>query len=107
MFLHLGRPRPSVFHELLVGFPRVETHCKYYKPARMGDLLEVTIWVAKRTQRTLQYCFEVRRDGEHDLVAEGNYTVVCINRQFKSVPIPHEVIELFGDFMPPMTERHS
>ena len=70
----------------------------------MGDLIEVTVWIGKRTRRSMQYCFEVRRDGETELLAEGNYTVVCINRQFQPVPLPQEVLDLFGDYLPAVTE---
>jgi YbgC/YbaW family acyl-CoA thioester hydrolase len=104
LFLSQGRGRPDVFHQCRVGFPRAETWCRFRKPVKMGDLIEVTAWIAKRTRRSMQYCFEVRRDGETEVLAEGNYTVVCINRQFEPVPLPQEVLDLLGDYLPPVTE---
>ena len=104
LFRAQGRGRPDVFRQLLIGFPRAETWCRFRKPVKMGDLIEVTLWIGKRTQRSLQYCFEVRRDGEEEVLAEAHYTVVCINRQFQPVPLPQEVLDLLGDYLPPVTE---
>src|SRR4051794_9362356 len=41
LYASLGRPRPDILHDLQVGFPRVETWAKFYKPARQGDIMEV------------------------------------------------------------------
>jgi len=83
----------------------VEAWCKYRKPARLGDLMEVTAWIGRRTQKSLRFHFEMRREGDPELAAEGNYTVVCVNRKFQSVPLPPELIELFGEYLPPAVER--
>ena len=93
-----------MFYQCQVGFPRAETWCRFRKPVKMGYLIEVTVWIEKRTRRSMQYCFEVRRYGETELLAEGNYTVVCINRQFQPVPMPQEVLDLLEDYLPPVTE---
>jgi len=105
LYLALGRPRPAVYHQLQVGFPRVETWCRYYKPVQLGDLVDVTMWIERRTQRSMQFSFEVRREGEPELAAEGNYTIVCIDRQFQPVPFPEELLRLLGDYLPPVTAR--
>lgn len=105
LYLAQGRSRTSIYHDLQVGFPRVETWCRYHKPARLGDLLEVTVWISHRTRRSLRFNFELRRDGEAALVAEGNYTIVCINRQFHPIVFPSELLELLADYIPPFTQR--
>ncbi|MBI2818188.1 MAG: acyl-CoA thioesterase [Acidobacteria bacterium] len=107
LYLAQGRSRPEVYYALQVGFPRVEAHCRYYKPARLGDVLETTLWIAHRSSRSMKFHFELRREGETDLVAEGNYAIVCINRQFKPVPFPEELLQLLGDYLPPITHRKA
>ncbi len=105
LYFSLGRPRPSIYHDLQVGFPRVETWCRYYKPARMGDLLEITTWIGRRSERSMQFCFEVRRDGDPELAAEGHYSVVSINRKFQPIPLPEEVLHLLREYLPPVSKR--
>ena len=96
----------DIYTQLQVGFPRVEAWCKFRKPARLGDLIEVTAWIGRRTQKSLLFHFEMRREGEAELVAEGHYTVVCVSRpQFRSIPLPAELIELLREYLPPVSHR--
>jgi len=104
-FLSLGHSRPELYYRLQVGFPRAETMCRYYKPARMGDVIEMKVWIGRRTRRTLKFYFELVRQDDRVLIAEGNYTIVCVNRQFQPVPLPEELLQLMADYLPPMTER--
>lgn len=83
----------------------METACRYYNPARIGDVLDITVWIARRTQRSMKFCFEMRREGEAALVAEGHYSIVCVNRQFQPIPFPDGVLQLLADYLPPVTER--
>jgi acyl-CoA thioester hydrolase len=105
LFYSLGQSRPEIYRKHQIGFPRVETWCRYHKPARLGDLLEITVWIGRRSLRSIQFCFELRRDGELDLVAEGNYSLVCVNREFQPVPLPGDLLRLLGDYLPPASER--
>jgi len=106
LFASLGRPRPDLFGQLGVGFPRVEAWCRFRKPAAQGDMVEVSTWIDRRTERSLLFCFEVRREGESDLVAEGSYWVVCVNRhEFRSMTVPPEVLDLLKDYLPPLSRR--
>ena len=106
LYASLGRPRAQVFAEEKIGFPRVEAWARFRKPAPHGAWIVVTTWIEKRTEKSLLYCFEVRRDGEHDLVAEGSYWVVCVQRpEFQPVPLPPRVLELLKDYLPPVSRR--
>ena len=104
LYFSLGRPRVDIFNGLQVGFPRVETWCKFFKPARHGDLMVVTVWIGRRTEKTLLFQFELRRDGDTELAAEGGYTVVCVDRKrFQSIPLHSQVLEILQDYLPPAT----
>ena len=104
-YFSLGHPRIEIFTSLGVGFPRVEAWCKFFKPARQGDLMEVTAWIGRRTEKTLLFQFELRRDKDPELAAEGGYTVVCVNRKrFQSIPLPSQVLEYLQDYLPPVTK---
>ena len=83
----------------------MEAWGKFFKPARQGDLMEVTVRIGRRTEKTLLFQFELRRDGDPELAAEGGYTVVCVDRQrFQSIPLPSQVLELLQDYIPSVTK---
>lgn len=106
LYASLGLPRPRLFAEFRIGFPRVETWARFRKPAAQGDTIAVTTWIEKRTEKSMLFCFEVRHDGVEDLVAEGSYWVVCVSRaEFHPIPVPPPVLEVLKDYLPPVSRR--
>ena len=106
LFASLGQPRVRFFKQKMIGFPRVETWARYHKPVVHGQMVEVTLWIEKRTEKSLLYCFELRVDGQKELLAEGSYWVVCIHRpEFRPIPLPPDVLELLKDYLPPSSRR--
>ena len=106
LFASLGRKRAQIFEEDKLGFPRVETWARFRKPVPHGAHIDVTLWIEKRTEKSLLYCFEVRMEGDDDLLVEGSYWVVCIQRpEFRPVPLPPDVENLLKDYLPPVSHR--
>ncbi len=105
MFIALGHPRTDVFGGMKIGFPRVEVWIRYHKPARLGDNLEIDIRVEKRTRSSIVFRFEIRREGETDLVAEASSRLVCVNQEFHATPMPEEFLEILKDYLPPITKH--
>ena len=94
-------------HQYKIGFPRVEIWSRFRKPVPEGNLIEVTIWITKRTRTALVFNVEIRRGGESDVAAEAHYRMVCVKRpEFKPVPIPEEILHLLRDYVPPLS-KHS
>lgn len=79
----------------VIGWPRVEASCRYEKPARFGDEIEVEVRVERRGERSMRYGFRILRDEE--LLAEGHMTSVCCilssNRPPEAIPIPAFLLE--------------
>jgi YbgC/YbaW family acyl-CoA thioester hydrolase len=106
LFASLGVKRAHIFEEKKIGFPRVESWARFRKPAPHGAVVNVTLWIEKRTEKSLLYCFEVRLQGKPDVIVEGSYWVVCIQRpEFRSIPMPLEVLDLLKDYLPPISRR--
>lgn len=61
--------------QLGVGFPVVEAHCRYRKPAHYEDLLDIEVVVSELRAVSLRFAYGVRRDRE--LLAEGNTLHAC------------------------------
>ena len=48
--------------ERTIGWPRVEAHCKYLKPVRFGDELEVRVFVERQGMKSMTYRFDFHQD---------------------------------------------
>ena len=106
LFLSLGLSRTDIFRQHQIGLPRVELWSRFRKPIPEGVLIEVTIWIAKRTNTALVINVEIRLEGDADIAAEGHYRTVCVKRpEFKPVPIPEAILHLLRHYLPPLTKH--
>jgi YbgC/YbaW family acyl-CoA thioester hydrolase len=77
------------------GWPRVHVECDFKRPVRFEDDLEVELIVREKRDRLLRYQFDIRKVGDEatGLVAQGGFTVVCVEYdaeqgRMRAVPIP-------------------
>lgn len=61
--------------------------CEYYSPARMDELLRVTVLVPKVTPATLTIRYECRR--EDDILAVGHVVFAFVDSGGKIMRVPH------------------
>lgn len=59
---------------------------RYKKPAFYDDVLHITTVVERTTGVRIDHRYEVRRG--HELIAEGNTTLACIDREGKPQALP-------------------
>jgi acyl-CoA thioester hydrolase len=64
----------------------IDLGCKYRKPAYYDDLLTIRTTVARVTHVKIVHEYKVFRDGE--LLAEGQTTLACVDRQGKPQALP-------------------
>ncbi len=78
-----------------VLMPVVEARLKYLRPARLDDLLDVTLWVDTVGPASFAFQYEVARD---DLLLITGFTrlAVCDGESGRAIPMPHWLRELFG-----------
>lgn len=96
LFVKVGLTLDVLQNEFgLIGLPIVEAKSRFIKPARLGDTLEITSYVAEWKRKTFYLVHEVRIGG--DLCAEGMETRVCGrfgedgSSEFVAAPIPEEI----------------
>jgi acyl-CoA thioester hydrolase len=100
LFRAVGLPYSAVFDRLDIWLPRVQIHFDFRKPLLLDDLIEVSAYVARIGNKSLTLRFEVNRQGETDLVAEGHVVLACVSRStFKSVFVPGELIEALRPYL--------
>ncbi len=64
----------------------IDLGCKYRKPAYYDDLLTIRTTVARVTHVKIVHEYQVLRDGV--VLAEGNSTLACVNREGKPQALP-------------------
>jgi acyl-CoA thioester hydrolase len=82
-----------------VALPVAEAHCRYRRPARYEDMIDIDIRVAELRGASVRFAYEVRRDGE--LLADGYTVHACVGPDGRMRRIPDELRALFE--APPAT----
>ncbi len=89
LFRSVGLSYGTMFDELNIWLPRVHLECDFHRAARLDDLLEVSVYVGKFGNRSLQLNFEVRRKDEEELIATAHFVLAAVRQDtFETVPVP-------------------
>lgn len=64
----------------------VDLGCRYRRPARYDDLLELRTAVSRVTHAKIQHVYTLTRDGL--TLAEGHSTLACVDRDGRPQPLP-------------------
>ena len=78
-----------------IGWPRLESTCKFKRPLKFEEIVIIDLSVEEITQKTVTYKFEFKKelDGETLRVAQGQMTTVCATVEpstgkLAAIPIP-------------------
>lgn len=94
-----GLPYSLVFEAPEVWMPRRHLTVEYLGPARIDDLLHITIWVSRLGDTSLTLTMELRHDDGRP-VALATLVVVCVTREgFAKRPLPRILHEALGPFV--------
>ena len=77
-----------------IRLPVVEARCRYVRPARYDDLLVIATRLARLGRATVRFEYEVRREGEDDLLAEGMTEHCFLDAAGRPVRAPAFLVEL-------------
>jgi acyl-CoA thioester hydrolase len=89
----LGLGQQALRDRAGVMFVVTDTRVGYRAPARLDDLIEVSVRLAARSAVTLTLVQEARRGGT--LLAEGEIRIACVDQgTFMPCRIPNEVASL-------------
>jgi len=92
LFRAVGLPYGVMFDELDVWLPRAHLECDFRRAAQLDDLLEVCVYVGRVGHKSLRLDFEVRRNGDAELIADAHFVLVSVRRDtFETVPVPEEL----------------
>lgn len=89
LFREVGLAYGKMFDELKIWLPRVHLECDFRRVATLDDLLEVSVYVGRFGTKSMKLNFEVRRKGEHELIATAHFVLAAVNQDtFETVPLP-------------------
>ena len=90
----LGITLSTIRVEYGIMLPRVEAYCVYKAPCRFDDQIEVTLSVREISDKTITYDFQLQRNRDGRLAAEGYLKCIAVNNDWKVVSLPKHFAEL-------------
>lgn len=66
----------------------------YDAPAQYGDVLDIKTWFSKIGKASVEFEYEVIRDGK--IITKAKTTMVCVDSKIKAKPIPQDIREKFA-----------
>lgn len=83
-----------------IGWPRVHVECDFSYPLRFEDIVEISLYVREKSQKSIVYAFVFRKLNEEPVreVARGSLVVACVTRdkttgKMKGYPIPKAIAD--------------
>jgi acyl-CoA thioester hydrolase len=100
LFRAVGLPYKVMFDELDIWLPRVHLECDFHRVAQLDDLLEVSVYVSRIGNKSMQLSFEVRRKGEEELVATARFVMAAVRKDtLESLPVPDLLRQRLSPYM--------
>ncbi len=100
----LGLTLLELEESLGIRLPRIEAHCNYLRPARFGDLLNVSLEIERLSTKTVKYLFRVHC--EEQAIATGHLVIASVSmHNFRAIPLPEDLRTLLQPFVSPSNEE--
>jgi acyl-CoA thioester hydrolase len=77
--------------------PVVEAHAHYHSPARYDDVLVIRTRVQQLRRASLTFGYEVRRDGEPQVLCTGHTVHACLNAEGRPIRFPPALVDLLQE----------
>ncbi len=90
----VGIDYARVLKEYRLGHPTVHLEVDFRRPLRYGDHIEVEVGIEKIGRTSVTWRYTVYRQGETELVAEGQVVTVNLNLEtFRKTELPERLRE--------------
>jgi acyl-CoA thioester hydrolase len=96
----LGLPPQELFRNQEEGFglPVVGASCDFCKPVKYGEQILLAVSILNVKEKALTFRFLFHRKEKDELVARGQATIVAIDKNWKSRPLPDRLTAALVDF---------
>jgi len=75
----------------------VDVRCRYKAPARYDDVIVVRTRLIHVPDSLLHFEYEIARDGESSMLAQGESIHIVVNSQFKRIHLPKKYLVSFQE----------
>ena len=89
----LGESYREIEENERIHLPVVEAHCRYHKPARYDDLVDIVTRASRPSRARLQFDYELSRAQDGVLLASGTTLHVAVGRG-RPCRLPRKLQEL-------------
>jgi 4-hydroxybenzoyl-CoA thioesterase len=86
----VGLPFSEMHLQRRVGFPIVNTGCEFFRPAHLGDTLELELVIAKLGRSSIEFAVSGSVGGEEKFRARHKVALVSLD-SFRALPIPDDM----------------
>lgn len=97
---HVGLPPHEYFRNQEEGFglPVVGAKCDFMRPVKYGDKLRLSVYVIELKEKAVTFGFRFYPLGGDQLVAQGQATIVAIDKSWRSRPLPDRLRDAVGPY---------
>ena len=92
----LGESYREIEENERIHLPVVEAHCRYHKPARYDDLVDIVTRASRPSRARVQFDYELSRAEDGVLLASGTTLHVAVGRDGRPCRLPRKLQELLG-----------
>ena len=80
------------------SFPISDVRCAYKVPARYDDSLEIAVRMIELSRAKMVFCYQVRRENDNELLAEGYTCNIFTNESGKVTRLPSKFYDPLQKF---------
>lgn len=84
------------------GLPIVGASCDFLKPVWYGETLRLKVSIVQARKKVITFGFHFFNIEKGELVARGEATMVAIDREWRSRPLPDTLSTVLEPFLPPV-----
>jgi acyl-CoA thioester hydrolase len=82
-----------------------DAHCRYHQPARYDEVLRIRTRIAESRNRIVKFSYEVIRDADGKMLANGETTHVICGRNGRPKMLPKKYHSVFTSIVAPRPDR--
>lgn len=93
------RERGTTYKEIeAMGYllPVVNVNVSYKSEVKYDDMVEVKVWVSELKRTSFEFCYEIYNTTTEKVSTLGSSWHVLVDKGMKPVPIPSELLKMFG-----------
>ncbi len=90
----LGESYREIVEMEKLHLPVVEAHCRYHKPARYDDLVDIVTRASRPSRARVQFDYELSRAEDGLLLASGSTLHVAVGIDGRPCRLPRKLREL-------------